>query len=231
MPKKSPSKSPREPREPKAPPPPPPTRDELAVMRVVEQACTSLDLSRRRWVKLSDSGKAALSGWANSMQRLAYAETDQPWGLLADCEGVLEGVGARARTSLGTHRTQLEEAMRGLEAAVGAMRAAVDTLRQRVDAAAAGAAAGSVAVERASQVSGHAERIARTFEQEIALRRAIAGEALADPEPGSAGEPARAERAKLYLSAWVLGVYVEPDELEELIASGRAFADPNRNVV
>ena len=39
------------------------------------------------------------------------------------------------------------------------------------------------------------------------------------------------ERAKLYLSAWVLGVYVEPDELEELIASGRAFADPNRNVV
>ena len=87
------------------------------------------------------------------------------------------------------------------------------------------------AVERASQVSGHAERIARTFEQEIALRRAIAGEALADPEPGSAGEPARAERAKLYLSAWVLGVYVEPDELEELIASGRAFADPNRNVV
>ena len=87
-------------------------------MRVVEQACTSLDLSRRRWVKLSDSGKAALSGWANSMQRLAYAETDQPWGLLADCEGVLEGVGARAHTSLGTHRTQLEESMRGLEAAV-----------------------------------------------------------------------------------------------------------------
>ena len=74
-------------------------------MRVVEQACTSLDLSRRRWVKLSDSGKAALSGWANSMQRLAYAETDQPWGLLADCEGVLEGVGARAHTSLGTAAT------------------------------------------------------------------------------------------------------------------------------
>ena len=177
-------------------------------MRVVEQACTSLDLSRRRWVKLSDSGKAALSGWANSMQRLAYAETDQPWGLLNDCEGVLEGVGARAHTSLGTHRAQLEEAMRGLEAAVEAMRAAVDTLRQRVEAAAAGAAAGSVAVERASQVSGHAERIARTFEQEIALRRASPARRQPTPSRGAPASPHGAREA--HLSAWVLGVASSP---------------------
>ena len=80
------------------------------------------------------------------MQRLAYAETDQPWGLLAAARACWRAWARAVCTSLGTHRTQLEEAMRGLEAAVGAMRAAVDT-RQRVDAAAAGATAGSVAVD------------------------------------------------------------------------------------
>ena len=58
---------------------------------------------------------------------------------------------------------------------------------------------GSVAVERASQVSGHAERIARTFEQEIALRRAIAGEALADKfEPIVARTTAQSQAASAY---------------------------------
>ena len=109
----------------------------------------------------------------------------------------------------------LAETQRGLAAASATLRDKVEATRSEE---ARRAPLFSGCVENAQQFVVHADALVASFEQELVLRRAVAGEL----RYGAVDE----QRAALYLSAWVLQPYVDLERLELLLVAVAAEADP-----
>jgi len=104
---------------------------------------TSLELGRKRWVKFSQQGRAALSSHVNARSQLEYVRPAESWEGFAGVAGAAGARAVRERTEARLIAQQrdrwgvLQSALDELSAVVSAMRVAVDEHSGRVGRAAA----------------------------------------------------------------------------------------------
>ncbi len=223
-------------------------RDEaLSVLRrAFQQAITSIDLARHRWIKLSATGRSALTACVNCQLRLAHVHGPR-WPAAGGGGIVRSGVELRALRQRREAQDSLPPVLDGLDAAVAGMQAATNSMRERLSAACGvlgeveARNAPLLHTETGPQLLARAEAMLRAYDTERRLRRAmareIAGDCCGHVSPAEEGETGDAEAggrlyeragwestAKLYLSAWVLSPFLE-SEVDEIVLESLA-AEP-----
>lgn len=103
-------------------------RDEQGrLRRVTDRTFTSLELGRRKWDKLSERGKLALTNFVNSRAKLGYAHGPH-WGPLSRCTELRHCVAISALRERHEAESELQCVINELDAVVTDMRAAAETL-------------------------------------------------------------------------------------------------------
>jgi len=141
-----------------------------------QRMITSLDLGGKKWAKLSQRGRAAMSSIANARSQLDFVGSGANWGALEGCSAVREQVEASLLSSRCTRSAELQVVLEELEAAVRAMRAAVDDHRGRVEKAAAARSDARRVDRSTAPLIARAYEAVATFERELLLRQDIARE-------------------------------------------------------
>ncbi|KAL1527153.1 hypothetical protein AB1Y20_015833 [Prymnesium parvum] len=177
-----------------------------ALRRSFTQAFTSLELGRRRWAKLSEEGKRALSHCTNSHLKLHYAEGEP------SASPVRRQLALRALQQQQRSQDEARALLAELEGVLVKMQEAVALLRRRVEQAEAGRSAVRDAALfpsglRAGDLLGCLEGFTSAYAREMALRRELVRElcggwAREDVSSWESG-------ARLALSAWVMQPYIE----------------------
>ena len=108
-----------------------------ALRRGFTQAITSLELGRKKWAKLSDSGKLLLTAYTNGQVQQMHAEHRANWvPQLRGSAGLRRGVALRALEQQRMAQVELAPLMEELEDVVARMSGAVATLRSKLTRAA-----------------------------------------------------------------------------------------------
>ena len=221
-----------------------------SLRRQVLHALTSIDVCRRQWKTASAAGKQGLQECINARSLFGHAEAvwttaEEPsWPIRSAT--LRRGVATRALQQRSDGKAAVEGALAELEAIVGRMRGAVAKMSASLDAAARSAALGErarsealVHTESATAIIARIEAVVAEYDREVQLKRALAVElvkaastsGLQDARSADAGyldddDPDAA--VKIYLSAWVLEVYIEADR-NDLLFEGLMEEEPPPN--